>query len=294
MVFYRQYRNQIFFHSIVASLILTGCAEQLQMPTRICPGKETAIEALSILSSRSRKAVPLKANGQCRLEYYADGKRRKENFPMQVWLNPPSDISIYGDVAFDPRGIVLGSNEDEFWLAIKLKEISSCWLGTWAEANSVDGLIINPKVMLESLGIMAIDSDKLDAENWSLSKEGSFDVLTRSGDKAKIIKKIYIDNCDYFIRKIEYFGLTERIALVVELDKYEQVVEGFFVPRLIKIIEFGQAQEDLAGLTINLTSVKSASFGTKQRNLLFNHPELKGFEHVFVNVDRKWIEQQQD
>jgi hypothetical protein len=317
MVFYRQYRNQIFFHSIVASLILTGCAEQLQMPTRICPGKETAIEALSILSSRSRKAVPLKANGQCRLEYYADGKLHKENFPVQVWLNPvrsfcqqgtdvvydtsnglnpPAEICMQGDVAFDPRGIVLGSNEDEFWLAIRLKEISSCWLGTWAEANSVEGLMINPRIILEALGIMAGDIDETRPEGWSLSKERIFDVLTRhkAGDKVEIIQKIYIYNCDYSVTKIEYFDINERPILIVELDKYEQVVEEFFTPRSIKIIKCGANLEDLVSITVNLTSVKSANFNAKQRGSLFNPPKERGFKHIFINIDGKWMEQRQD
>jgi len=208
-------------------------------------------------------------------------------------VNPPAEICVQGDVAFDPRGIVLGSNEQEFWLTIRLKEISTCWRGSWAEAGYVDGLMINPKVVLEAFGIMASDSN----ESWSLSKEKTFDVLTKSDEQAEIIRKIYVDNCNYFVRKIEYHNLelkTKNSKLIVELDKYEQVVKEFFVPKSIKITKYGESVKDLTSITFSLTSVKSDSISSKQRNLLFTHPEPKGFKHVFINVDGNWIEQKQD
>ncbi len=291
---YLQYRNHLFFLYLAATLILTGCAEQIRQPTRVCPGKETAIAALAALESRSQKVAPLKANGQCRLEYYADGKLKKENFPVKLWLNPSTEIYMQGDIAFDPRGIVLGSNEDEFWLAIRLKEISSYWWGAWAEVGSVEGLLLDPRVVLEALGIMAVASDKEDAKNWSLSKEGVFDVLTRRNDKSGIIKNIYIYNCDYSVRKIQYFNIDDESELVVELYKYKKIVEDFFAPRIIRISRHSANIEYQAKISLRLTSIKPTSISSKQRNILFNHPEPKRFKHLFVNVDGKWIEQRQD
>jgi hypothetical protein len=291
---YLQYRNHLLFLYLAAILILAGCAEQIRQPTRVCPGKETAIEALAALELHSQKVVPLKANGQCRLEYYADGKLKKENFPVKLWLNPPSEIYMQGDVAFDPRGMVVGSNDFEFWLAIRLKEVSSFWLGRWTETNSVDGLLLDPRVVLEALGIMAVDSDVEDVENWSLSRENVFDVLTRHSDNAGIIKKIYIYNCDYSVRKIQYFDIDENPELVVELYKYKKVVEDFFAPSIIRISRHSENIEDQAKISLSLTSIKPTSISSKQRDVLFNHPEPKGFKHLFVNIDGKWIEQKQD
>jgi hypothetical protein len=291
-VSYLQYRNHLFFLYLAAILILTGCAEQIRQPTRVCPGKETAIEALAALELHSQKVAPLKANGQCRLEYYADGKLKKENFPVKLWLNPPSEIYLQGDVAFDPRGIVLGSNEDEFWLAVRLKEISSYWWGGWTETAGAGGLLIDPRIVLEALGIVVVDGVETGIENWSLSQEGAFDVLETRSDQAGTIKKIYIYNCDYSVRKIQYFNADDESELVVELNKYKQVVEGFFTPSVIKITKHGDNVEDSASVTVSLTSIKPKSFSVKQRDLLFNHPEPKGFKHFFINVDGKWIEQQ--
>jgi len=291
---YLQYRNHLLFLYLAAILILAGCAEQIRQPTRICPGKETAIEALAALELHSQKVAPLKANGQCRLEYYADVKLKKENFPVKLWLNPPSEIYMQGDVAFDPRGMVVGSNDFEFWLAIRLKEVSSFWLGRWTETGSVGGLLIDPRVVLEALGIMTAASDKKYTEYWSLSKEGPFDVLTRHSDNAGITKKIYIYNCDYSVRKIQYFDANGNLELVVELDKYKKVVEDFFAPRIIRISRHSENIEDQAKISLSLTSIKPTRISAKQRDVLFNHPEPKGFKHLFINIDGKWIEQKQD
>lgn len=317
-MFYWQYSKRLFFHLVVVVLFLTGCAEQIKQPTRICPGKKTAIEAVSVLRSHSQKAAPLKAKGQCRLEYYADGKPKKENFLVRLWLNPvrnlhqqgtdvvpvssngvnpPAEIYMQGDVAFDPRAIVLGSNENEFWLAIRLKEISSYWWGRWTETGSVDGLLLDPRTVLEALGITELDSyENLsdDSQDWSLLQEGAFDVITSQFNKTGIIKKIYVYNCDYSVRKIQYFNINDKTELVVELDKYKHVNEDFFVPSVIRITKAGESVEDPAIVTVNLTSIKPTSISSKQRNLLFNRPEPTRFKHFFEYINGKWIEQQQE
>lgn len=291
-MYYQRHNNQVLFHFTAAILILTGCAEQIQKPTRLCPGKETVAAALSALRPHSQNTVPLKANGQCRLEYYDDGKRRKENFPIKLWVNPPAEIYMQGDVAFDPRGVVLGSNKNEFWLAIRLKQISSYWWGRWEQIKYLDELMISPPLVLEGLGIIAGRSDRNGDERWSLSKKEAFDVLTRCDDKVGIIKKIYIYNCDYLIRKIEYHDVNRQAQIIMELDKYEQVSEEFSVPRLIKITRRGESVRDLDSVTVRLTSVKPASFSAKQRNLLFTRGKTDGFKHVYINMGGKWIEQQ--
>lgn len=289
----RSYSYRLFFYLEAVILILTGCAEQMRKPMRVCPGKETAIEALSVLRSQAQNMVPLKSNGQCRFEFDDDGKPRKENFPVKLWFNPPTELHLQGDVAFDPRGIILGSNENEFWLAVRLKEISSYWRGGWREISHIDELMISPRLVLEAFGIAAVDSNENGYKIWTLSKNDSFDVLTRHDDKGGIIKKIYIYNCDYSVQKIEYFDVNGRAKVIVELNKYEQISDGFFVPMFIKITRCRESGRDSDSVTVKLTSVKPDSFNEKKRNLLFRPPEADGFKHVFINVNGKWIEQQQ-
>jgi len=278
--------------TVALVLTLSGCATQIQKPKPVCPGKASAAEALSALRLQCQKVSPLRASGTCLLTYYTEGKQRRENFPVRVWLNPPNEIYMQGDVAFDPRGIVVGSNEEEFWLAIRLKEVSSYWWGRWEEASYLDELVISPRVVLEALGVAAIGSEKEGAENWSLSQEGAFDVLTESTDEGRIVKRIYVFCCDYLIHRIEYLGPDGEVIVAAELDKYRQVVEGFSVPSTIQIVRPDGNAEDLTSITVTLRSVKPVRFTEQQRSRLFTRPPAQGFEHVLINVGGTWVEQQ--
>jgi hypothetical protein len=280
--------RRLFLVIVAAILILSGCAPQIQKPVRVCPGKESTAESLSLLRLRLENTVPLKASGQCLLQYYAEGKKpEKENFPVKLWVNPPVELYMQGDVAFDPKGIVLGSNEDEFWLAIKLKEISCYWWGRWSERSYPEKLMISPRLVLEALGVMAAG----DEENWSLSNEGAFDILTKQEGSIKT-KKIYINTCDYLVRRIEYFDNEGRAAIIMELDKYKKVSGDFFVPGTIKIINCTDGSEENSA-QITLSSVKSTNFTDNQRRRLFVRPQPQGFKHIYKIVDGNVIEQPQ-
>ena len=282
--------GKLHFYILAVAFVVSGCGQQVQKPLPICPGKESAPEALSVLRSHLQNAAPLKASGSCVLQYYAEGKQRAERFPVKLWLNPPQELFLQGDVAFDPQGVVLGTNQDEFWLAIRLKEVSSYWWGRWQETGQFNQLVIDPKMMLEGLGIPALDSDK--SEDWSFTKQGAFDVLTRRSDRTIAGKRIHIYSCDYLVRKIEYLDIGGQAAVVAELDKYEQVRQDFFVPTIVKIIHRGASAAESVTITVTLTSVKSADFTDKLRSYLFTRPEPKGFKHIYRVLGGKFIEQQ--
>ena len=209
---------------LMAALILGGCKGGFRKPLPICAGKGSTGDATAALASQAGKAAPLKATGTCRLEYYTEDKRRpeKEAFPVRLWMNPPSKISLHGDVAFDPRGVILGANREEFWLAIKPK-ISSYWRGRWSDGDKVQTLMLNPKIVLEAVGIVAVSGDASDPGDWSLTNKGPYDILTRRDEKGSISKRIYVCSCDYLVRKIEYFDEFGRVAVLAELDDYEEV-----------------------------------------------------------------------
>ena len=285
-------RKKEYLSIVALALTLAGCAEPIQKPLPICPGKESAADALPVLQSHLQNASPLKASGSCVLQYYAEGKQRKERFPLKLWLNPPDEIYLQGDVAFDPQAVILGTNRDEFWLAIRLKEVSSYWWGRWQETGHFNRLIIDPKMMLEGLGIPALSSDR--SEDWSFAKDGAFDVLTRRGDRTTAGKRIHIYSCDYLVRKIEYLDMRGRATVVAELDKYEEVRQGFFVPTVVKITQPGASAAEPVTIAVSLTSVKSADFTDKLRMYLFTRPEPKGFKHIYQFLGGEVIEEQKE
>ena len=280
----------MFFHFagaiLLSVIILTGCAPQVQRPIRICPGAESTIDSLSLLRMRTQNTVSLKANGQCLAKFYVEDKLHKENFPVKLWFNPPCQIRLQGNVAFNARGIDLGSNEREFWLAMKPKEIGNSYFwGRWSEGTGLGELKISPKILLEAFGIIGVDGQ----ESWSLSNDGGFDILTKRNSRGMIIKKVHIYNCDYRISKIEYFGDNGQAVVVMELGEYKDVCAGVLVPKVIKIISFnGNGTED--SFRITLRSVKAVEFNKK---IFFNRPEPRGFKHIYKIIDGEMVEQQQ-
>ncbi len=273
----------------LAIFFLSGCGPQRREPKPIPGIRKSAAEALSVLRSRSQHAGPLKAKGQCLWQYYSDGKRRKENFWVRLWMNPPAEVYLQGDVGFNPRGIVLGSNASEFWLLIK-PELSRYSWGKWSEQETSGGLMVVPKTLDEALGIVEV----VDEKSWSLSKEDGFDVLVRRNDKGGIAKKMYINRRDYLVRKIEYFDVNGKVLAVAELDKYKDVTEDFFVPTVIKIMMYGkEGAEDSASITLNLKSVRSDSFDEERRNIFFTLPKTRGYKHFYRIINGRMIEEPQ-
>lgn len=273
----------------VAIFFLSGCGPRRREPKPVLGVRKSATEALSVLRSRSQHTGPLRANGQCVWQYYSDGKRRKENFAVKLWVNPPAEVYLQGDVGFNPRGIVLGSNASEFWLLIK-PELSRYSWGKWSEQETSGGLMVVPKTLNEALGIVEV----VDEKSWSLSKEGGFDVLIRRNDKGVIARKMYINRRDYLVRKIEYYDVNGNVLALAELDKYKDVTEDFFVPTVIKIMMYGEeGAENSDSITLNLKSVKPESFTEKRRKFIFTQPKMKGYKNFYRIINGRMIEEPQ-
>jgi len=183
----------------VTAVVLLGACHPAPKPLPVCAGKGSTDEALLELAKRTRNVVPLRATGTCKLRYYVEGKRKAEN---------------------EGFAVVLGSNSEEFWLAIRPK-ISTYWRGSWSQSSASQKLILNPRIVLDALGVAASETGDRSSE-WSLSNKGPFDILTRRDDAGLILKRLYVCSCDYLVRKIEYFDEFGRVSVVAELDKYKQ------------------------------------------------------------------------
>ncbi len=276
-----------FFLLIMPVLILHGCGGELKVPQRVCEGKKNVAESLYAL--RLHSLSPFRANGQCHLQYDdAKGKKHNENFPVRIFANPPAEIYLQGDVAFNPKGIILGSNEEEFWLAIKPKEISTYWWGRWAEQDGFNKLVISPKTLLEAFGAVEI----ADEENWSLAGEGVFDILTKRSKQGDVVKKIYVYSCDYRVRKIEYINAAGENTVVTELGEYKEVGDGFVMPHVIKITTVGRDNKRNS-VKITLNSIKAITFNDEKRSLIFDRPEkVRGYKNVYRIIGDDLIQQQ--
>ncbi|MDT8301851.1 MAG: DUF4292 domain-containing protein, partial [Sedimentisphaerales bacterium] len=199
---------------------------------------------------------------------------------------PPIEIYLQGDATLVPKAMILGSNEREFWLVMRPKEISTYWWGTWSEQNSAEGLMINPRTLFEALGFLETGAD----ENWSLSNKATYDVLTKQ-NRGVVIKKMRISRHDYLISEIEYYDIKGRALAVAELKDYKEVSKGFFVPASIKIIAYDQdGGAEPFGVTLNLNSLKHKEFNERQQKV-FERPPPGNLKYILRSEGGKWVEQ---
>jgi hypothetical protein len=266
-----------------------GCVAPPAKPLPVCPGRASAEEALEALRARANQGVPFEATGQCRITYHVPDEKgaKKQGVSLShVWFQPPSDIYIQGGIAADPKAIVVGSNAEEFWMAMAPKEVSSYYWGRWTDAENAEGMLINPTVVLEAFGFLGHDDPNA---VWTFAKSGPYDVLTRLNSAGLPARRLYVYTCDYLVYKMEYFGPDGLVAAIAELDDYQPVTEGFQVPTKIRVVSIDrQGRED--ALDISLRSLKQRTFAEAQRKAFVRRPgDISKFEHVYRLVSGHWI-----
>jgi hypothetical protein len=272
-------------------LLFGGCATKPQRAQlEICPGKATVAEALATLTARSRSAVPVWANGHAVLTYYVPDRKKPERHALTIDLrfDPPARIYLQGSLTAVSKAIVLGSNEEKFWLALRPKEISSYYVGRWQDVSDFEGLVMSPRVVLESVGILSVPGSEPNAARWKLENKGPYDILTQRDEGGRPVRRLHVYACDYSVHEIEYFDHRGKIVAVAQLSGYQPVVEGFPVPTQIDVVSTRpDGRKD--SVVMDLGSVWTKPFNEKQRQVFFNPPDADKFEHIYHYQDGQWV-----
>jgi hypothetical protein len=275
-------------------VVLGGCVTQPQKPKlRVCPGKATAAEALQTLTARAQYAVPVWANGRAVLTYHVPDKRKPERHSLVIELrfDPPARILLQGSVTAVPKAVILGSNEEGFWLALRPKEISSYYIGRWQDVRDFEGLVMSPRVVLEAVGIVNLPGTEPNPALWKLENKGPYDILTQRDESGRPVRRLYVYACDYTVHKIEYFDRRGKVVAVAQLRGYKTVEKAFAVPTQINVVSARpDGRKDSA--VMELSSVWTKPFNEKQRERLFQPPrDVDRYEHIYRYEDGQWVPQ---
>lgn len=277
-------------------MLAAGCAAPGQKQLPICPGQANVAAALSALTARGERAVALWASGPCRLDYYDQdkGKYERHKISLQLWLDPPSELYIQGSIGVDNKAVTVGSNDEEFWLALRPKEISTYYWGRWDQAGNIEGLIINPRLVLEAFGIIVRPDAGTDSGLWSLANEGPYDILTLRYATGGVREKLYVYACDYLVHKIEYFNPDGKIIATAEFEDYMPLVDGFDVPRRIRVTTVSP-DDQADSIDVRFSSWKAKELTPRAKEVYFNrNPEdVDRFEHVYRYEDGQWTTERQ-
>jgi len=267
-----------------SGMFINGCqGPQAATPGRICNSKGNITEANAALAEHRENIKGVRAGGNILLQYYDDeDKLHKEKLGLTLRYCPPDLLYFRGDVLAQ-EVLRLGTNADEFWVLFKPKEISSYHFGGVSEAKNCPGYYwIDPQNLLDVLGVVR------EYPGGTLSGQDGFDVITEMLPE-RMQKRLYIDRCDYLVRKIEYLDPDGQIKAVTELDKYVQNGDESFVPSRIRMLDHDSET------TVEIRLQNIGRFEPTARQLdgkLFRRPESKGFEHVYRLGNRCRFEQQ--
>ncbi len=279
-------RYIVSFLCLACLISITGCTGPLQKPLQVCPGSKSAEQALQKLRLHSENMLSFKATGRCRLSYYDNGKKRTENLQqVTILVRSPLEIYLQANISVVPKAVVAGANKDEFWLALRPNEISSFWSGQWSQLDSTQSLLLNPRTLLEAIGIVDID---LQAD-WSLANHGPYDILTKK-ENGITTKKIYIYCCDGSVRKIEFFDATGQISTVAELNEYKAVSENFSIPGRLEITRPAKSKEDSVSISFKLDSVKAQKM-TEKQDTFFKPVSTRGFKNIYKLDNGQWTKE---
>ncbi|MEN6334326.1 MAG: hypothetical protein ABFE01_08690 [Phycisphaerales bacterium] len=274
-------------------MLIAGCRTEGER-LKVCPGKATVEEALQALAANASTAVPMRSKGEAMLAYHVPGKRttQKYNLLLEVRFNPPAEIFVQGSVSTKLGVVVMGSNREQFWLAISPpEEASSYYLGEWNEVRGFEGQVVgmSPQVVLEAFGILTEPNAGDDRGSWTLSNKGPFDILTLRDEAGRTLKRVFVYACDYRVYKIEYFDRRGKVVAVAQLGKYEPVTEGFYVPTQMRIVTTApDGRKD--SMEIKLSGQRPTEFNAVQREKLFRpQPDLDKYDNIYRYDAGQWL-----
>jgi hypothetical protein len=256
----RQSRTTSFcvLYSIFCVLFIAGCAQQ----KRSCPALADAQEAQKILTDYSAKVKPLRATGNCRLDYFNEkGEKNSQEFPIRFWYIDSGKLCIYGDVMFNPRGVCFAVSDGFYWVYARPMNFYEA-----GQVNSASGNILsNPALLVDFLR-----AEKSECEKIAFSKNG---IVCQDGQK-----KIYIDTCIGAANKIIYVGQNAKPLLVIDTAKYEKVKDGDFLFPCNLSYEYYDKKNCKNLMEIKLDSVKLWQPEQQQIKALFTPPVENEFK----------------
>ncbi|MCP4451199.1 MAG: hypothetical protein GY809_07035, partial [Planctomycetes bacterium] len=215
-------RNRIVIAVALSVVGLAGCHGPLR--GKVVPGLATFQDAAAALKTQVATFEPTQLYGTCKLDYLDEGGkwRRTTPFRTKLWLEPPHNLHVQILAAPGPEGkIFLGANQEAFWLSIK-PEINTYWFGRWDDVSDVTTLELNPRVVLESLGMIQFAPH----ETWRLENKKRMDVLTcRETTSNRVVKRFYVATKTYKLSQVEYYDAWGDLAVSVELQRYK-VLDG--------------------------------------------------------------------
>jgi hypothetical protein len=216
------------------------------------------------LREYSASIRPIRATGSCTLKYREKkNKLTATSFPVRLWFENDEKFCLYGDVLFDPKGIGLVINGQDFWAYSKPMEFYIEGKKNNPADAKIGRTIFCPAVIFDFLNPLGNDASLI----------GSSSIIKCSGNGK--IKKVYLERCDKLVGKIEYLDGIGRVSATAKLSDYKKAADAnFHFPHKIIYI-CGKSEKDSDSMDIKFDSVRLWQPNDKQIEALFSRPDTK-------------------
>jgi len=263
-----QWTASLFFiFNLLFFIFLSGCVSQQKIDKQICPPITSVEQASTSIGEYYAGIRPIKAVGSCTVKYRGQGnKPAMMSFPVRLWFENSGKFCVYGDVLFDPKGVGFAVDGEDFWAYAKSMGFYTAGKKDKPIDEKIGGGFFCPTVIFDFL-------NPLDADGVNALLISSSNAIRCTDSESRRVKKIYLGQCDKFVRKVEYLDRTGRTSIAVELDDYKKVADGnFYFPHKLTY-KHCKGRKCSDSMDIKFDSVKLWQPSDKQIEALFSKPE---------------------
>jgi hypothetical protein len=178
-----------------------------------------------------------------RAVFHDEGTIRRSSFLGTLRFLPPRFLYLELNLVAEPAAIVLGSNEEIFWVAVKLGR-NELWWGRWAdvEPERTCRVPLAPDMILAAMGLAPLPGPR-DGLTGPVPQadDGQYYKLlymVSSGGALWIQREYWLDRFPPYLPRAVLFRLPDgRVQMRSTLDRYERVAgSGVYVARQIQVL----------------------------------------------------------
>lgn len=193
--------------------------------------------------------------------FHEEGTVRRSSFLGTLRFLPPRHLYLELNLVAEPAAIVLGSNDEVFWVAVKLGR-NELWWGRWADLSPdrAHRMPLSPDMMLAAMGLAPLPRPEEglkgpipqadDGEYYKLL------YLASSKGALWIQREYWLDRYPPHLPRAVLFRLPDgRVRMRSTLDRYERVSgSNVYVARQIDV--YWPASQDRLSMRLGGLSFK--------------------------------------
>jgi len=174
--------------------------------------------------------------------FHEAGTVRRSSFLGTLRFLPPRHLYLELNLVAEPAAIVVGSNDETFWVAVKLGR-DELWWGRWSDLtpDRAHRMPLSPDMMLAAMGLAPLPGpgeglrgpvpQTDDGQYYKLL------YLVSSKDVVWIQREYWLDRFPPYLPRAVVFRLPDgRVHMRSRLDRYERVAgSGVYVARQIDV-----------------------------------------------------------